>query len=86
MWRVRIRSELANSDLSSKTISRSVSERVSVKMTRAICTQFTMAITSATIHRLGLNVAARTMASSNAGKAIIKSVKRINTAPTSPRK
>ena len=55
-------------------------------MTRAICTQFTSAITMATIQRLGWNTAARQMASSRAGKAIIRSVKRISAPPTQPRK
>ena len=55
-------------------------------MTRASCTQFTMAMTSATIHRLGWNSAASTMASSSAGNAIIRSVKRMSTPPTMPPK
>gem|GEM_PF-6279585 len=53
-------------------------------MTRATCTQFTIAITSATIHRLGLKIAASAIARSSAGKAIIKSVKRMIAAPTQP--
>ncbi len=56
------------------------------RSTRAICTQFTSAITSATIHRLGRKIAASTIASSSAGNAIIRSVKRISTAPIQPRK
>ena len=45
-----------------------------------------MAMTSATIHRLGWKIAASTMASSSAGKAIIRSVKPMSAAPTQPRK
>ena len=41
-------------------------------MIRATCTQLTSAITNATIHRLGLSSAARTIASRSAGKAIIE--------------
>jgi hypothetical protein len=55
-------------------------------MMRATCTQFTMAITSATIQRLGWNRAASTMARSSAGKAIIRSVKRMSTVAAQPRK
>ena len=43
-------------------------------------------MTSATIHRLGWKIAASTMASSSAGNAIIRSVKRMRIAPTQPRK
>ena len=43
-------------------------------------------MTSATIQRLGWKIAASTMASSSAGKAIIRSVKRISTVPIQPRK
>ena len=53
-------------------------------MIRAVCTQFTSAITNATIHSEGWKIAARQIASSSAGKAIIRSVKRISTAPTQP--
>ena len=53
---------------------------------RATCIQFTMAMTSATIHRLGRKIAASTMARSSAGNAIIRSVKRISAPPTKPRK
>ncbi len=53
---------------------------------RATCTQLTSAMTIATIHRLGRSSAASTMASSSAGNAIIRSVKRISTLPTKPRK
>ncbi|CRO75047.1 hypothetical protein PAERUG_P18_London_17_VIM_2_04_10_01612 [Pseudomonas aeruginosa] len=44
-----------------------------------------MAITSATIHTLGWKIAASAIASSSAGKAIIRSVKRISTLPSQPR-
>ena len=53
-------------------------------MTRAIWTQLTSAITIATIHSEGVKIAASTMASSSAGKAIIRSVKRISRAPSQP--
>ena len=43
------------------------------------------AITMATIQRLGRSSAARTIASSSAGKAIIRSVKRISALPITPR-
>ena len=43
-----------------------------------------MAMTSATIHSDGWKIAASTIASSSAGKAIIRSVKRIITAPSQP--
>ena len=38
----------------------------------------------ATIHRLGAKMAASAIASSKAGKAIIRSVKRIKVKPTGP--
>ncbi len=60
--------------------------RVSVKITRAIWTQFIMPMTSATISREGLKMAASTIASSNAGKAIMRSVMRIRTPPIQPPK
>ena len=41
---------------------------------RAIHTQFTGAMTSATIHRLGRGMAARAMARMRAGKAVMTSV------------
>ena len=43
-----------------------------------------MAMTSATISRLGWKIAASTIASSSAGNAIMRSVKRISTAPAQP--
>ena len=49
-----------------------------------VCTQFTSAMTRATIHKLGLRMAASAMASSSAGNAIIRSVKRMMTVPTQP--
>ena len=55
-------------------------------MTRAVCTQFTKAITIATIHSEGEKMAARQIARSKAGNAIIRSVKRISTEPITPRK
>jgi len=55
-------------------------------MMRATCTQFTSAITSATIQSEGRNIAASTMARSSAGNAIIRSVKRISTVAIQPRK
>ena len=66
--------------------SRSARELVSAKTMRAVCTQLTSAITIATIHRLGDSTAARQIARSSAGNAIIRSVKRIRTAPIQPRK
>ena len=54
-------------------------------MMRAICTQFTSAMTRATIHRLGWKIAASAIASSSAGNAIIRSVKRISALPIQPR-
>ena len=53
-------------------------------MTRAICTQFTRAITIATIHREGAKMAASAMARSSAGNAIIRSVNRMIAVPTQP--
>ncbi len=53
-------------------------------MMRATCTQLTRAITSATIQRLGLSSAARTIASKSAGNAIMRSVKRMSAFPTKP--
>ena len=55
-------------------------------MIRAIHTQFTMAMTMATIHRLGRRIAARAMARISAGNAIIISVSRMKTVLTQPRK
>ncbi len=66
--------------------SRVASDDVSAKITRAVCTQFTSAMTRATIHSDGWKMAARQIASKSAGKAIIRSVKRIRTAPIQPRK
>ena len=53
-------------------------------MTRATQTQFTKAITRATIQRLGEKIAARAIASSSAGKAIMRSVKRLMIVAVSP--
>jgi len=47
---------------------------------------FGMAMTSATIQRLGRKIAASTIARSSAGKAAMRSVKRISTAPIAPPK
>src|SRR5207249_4575768 len=55
-------------------------------MIRAIHTQFTMAMTMATIHRLGRRIAARAMPRISAGNAIIISVSRMKTVLTKPRK
>ena len=52
----------------------SLRDLVWVYTTLHTCTQLPKAITSATIHKLGLSIAANAIASNNAGKAIIRSV------------
>ncbi len=86
MWRKRIRAVPAPRVRSAAMNSRSDRAEVSVKITRAVCTQFTKAITMATIQSEGWKIAARQIASRSAGKAIIRSVKRMSTAPIQPRK